>query len=318
MRAQSEGRRLFMGGLSYDTTDSSLEAYLNPQWPTEECRVKRDQDGRSRGFAFIVFPTVTILESCFDSQPHWIDGKEVSLRRVQPDGGSVRRPDGGAEKRPISMGMTRYGGGGAGTTRVYIGSAPSDTSRHRGLDDTIEDEDLRSYFSQFGTVTGIAQHRWEDTGRKKGYGYMEFEEFEGAQAAMGTHTICGKALEAKAYSSQGGVRTPAGGSRLSYGHNNDGPSQGFDYGPTWNKNKRCRTDGPPPVPSTPYPTDEGICFDHQQGRCMRGERCKYRHREKGGGQGRGSNNANGNNGGGWSSSDNPAHLLEQMKSMMNQ
>ena len=50
----------------------------------------------------------------------------------------------------------------------------------------------------------------------------------------------------------------------------------------------------------------------------RGERCKYRHREKGGGQGRGSNNANGNNGGGWSSSDNPAHLLEQMKSMMDQ
>merc|ERR1719222_499831 len=29
-------------------------------------------------------------------------------------------------------------------------------------------------------------------------------------------------------------------------------------------------------------------------------------------------NANGNNGGGWSSSDNPAHLLEQMKSMMDQ
>ena len=84
--------------------------------------------------------------------------------------------------------------------------------------------------------------------------------------------------------------------------------------------------------STPYPTDEGICFDHQQGRCMRlvallnmlisllerGERCKYRHREKGGGQGRGLTNANGNNGGGWSSFDNPAHLLEQMKSMMNQ
>ena len=30
------------------------------------------------------------------------------------------------------------------------------------------------------------------------------------QAAMGMHTICGKALEAKAYSSQGGARTPAG------------------------------------------------------------------------------------------------------------
>ena len=32
----------------------------------------------------------------------------------------------------------------------FLRSAPSDTSRHRGLDDTIEDEDLRSYFSQVG------------------------------------------------------------------------------------------------------------------------------------------------------------------------
>ena len=53
---------------------------------------------------------------------------------------------------------------------------------------------------------------------------MEFEEFEGAQvcssltlrsyfemslvqAAMGVHIICGKSLETKAYSSQGGART---------------------------------------------------------------------------------------------------------------
>ena len=45
----------------------------------------------------------------------------------------------------------------------------------------MSDEDLRSYFSQYGTVTGIAQHRWEDTGKKKGFGYIEFAEFEGAQ-----------------------------------------------------------------------------------------------------------------------------------------
>ena len=39
-------------------------------------------------------------------------------------------------------------------------SAPSDTSRYRGLDDSIDDEDIRAFFSQFGTVTGVAQHRW--------------------------------------------------------------------------------------------------------------------------------------------------------------
>ena len=77
-RAQAEGRRLFIGGMSYETTDHSLEAYLNMRWPTEEAKVKRDMDGRSRGFAFVSFPSVAILEACFDAAPHFIDGKKVS------------------------------------------------------------------------------------------------------------------------------------------------------------------------------------------------------------------------------------------------
>ena len=64
--------------MSYETTDHSLEAYLNMRWPTEEAKVKRDMDGRSRGFAFVSFPSVAILEACFDAAPHFIDGKKVS------------------------------------------------------------------------------------------------------------------------------------------------------------------------------------------------------------------------------------------------
>ena len=45
----------------------------------------------------------------------------------------------------------------------------------------------------------LVQHRWEDTGRKKGFGYMEFAEYEGAQAAIGIHTVTGKDLEVKPY-----------------------------------------------------------------------------------------------------------------------
>ena len=147
--------------------------------------MKFDQESRSRGFAFVSFYTKETLEECFDAQPHYIDGKKVELRKVSADGkgswgGTSQAPNVG-QKRP-SMGMTRYpGGGGPNVTRVYIGSAPSDTSKNRGLGEDMSDEDLRSYFSQYGTVTGIAQHRWEDTGKKKGFGYIEFAEFEGAQ-----------------------------------------------------------------------------------------------------------------------------------------
>ena len=69
---------MFVGGLSYDTTDESLETYLCTKWPTEECKVKRDPEGKSRGFAFVTFPVLSILEDCFAAGPHWVDGKQVT------------------------------------------------------------------------------------------------------------------------------------------------------------------------------------------------------------------------------------------------
>merc|ERR1719507_1734426 len=127
--------------------------------------------------------------------------------------------------------MTRYGASCASSTRVYIGQAPG--GRSRGLTEEIGDDDLRNYFDRYGTVTGVAQHRWEDSGRKKGFGYMEFQEFEGAQAALGEHTVMGVALEVKTYV-QGDARGAPGAARGAPAHNpgnlQGNPSTGYTYG----------------------------------------------------------------------------------------
>jgi len=263
-RAQAEGRRLFIGGLSYDTTDQSLEEYLSSKWACEEAKVKRDPEGKSRGFAFVTFPVVSILEDCFNAQPHWIDGKQVELRKVAPDGSSAT-----AGQKRAHSGVTHYGGGSSTTsTRVFIGQAPG--GRSRGLNDDIGDDDLRTFFERYGTVTGIAQHRWEDSGRKKGFGYMEFAEYEAAQAALGIHTVNGVLLEVKPYT-QGGLRksepqqyqAPAppptyntAGVSSDYGYGSGGAGYGYGYG---SDNKRSRTDlpplQPPPPPSNPPPSN---------------------------------------------------------------
>jgi len=263
MKAQAEGRRLFIGGLSYDTTDQSLEAYLSSKWPTEEAKVKRDSEGKSRGFAFVAFPVQSILEDCFNAQPHWIDGKQVEMRKVSPDGSSGNNQ---STKRSSSA-MTSYGGGGGGTsTRVFIGQAPGGSSK--GLTDDVQDDDLRKYFERYGTVTGIAQHRWEDTGRKKGFGYMEFGEYCAAESALGIHTVCGVHLEVKPYT-QGGTRTGApppcvaapprppptynsAGVSSDYGYGSSGPGYGYGYG---SDNKRSRTDLPPQEPTPTSPSE---------------------------------------------------------------
>merc|ERR1712098_875301 len=134
-----------------------------------------------------------------------------------------------------------YGGGRGNTTRVSIGQAPG--GRSRGLNDDIKDEHLRTHFERYGTVTGIAQHKWEDSGKKKGFGYIEFAEYEAAQAALGIHHVEGVALEVKMYTQGGGRNGPqapgAAAPVSSYGSGDYGYG-GWGYGAD---NKRPRMDG---------------------------------------------------------------------------
>ena len=71
---------------------------------------------------------------------------------------------------------TDYGNEEARVTKIYIGAPEGDRGSHGqyGLDENTTDDDLRQYFSQFGNVTNIDQLTWRDSGKKRGYGYIEF------------------------------------------------------------------------------------------------------------------------------------------------
>ena len=47
-----------------------------------------------------------------------------------------------------------------------------------GLKDDHEDEDLRQYFSQFGNVTTVTRLTEKDTGKKRGFGFVEFDDYD--------------------------------------------------------------------------------------------------------------------------------------------
>jgi len=208
LKAQAEGRRLFIGGLNYETTDQSLQAYLATRWTIEEVRVKRFPDGNSRGFGFATFTSVSNLEDCFNSAPHWVDGKQVEMRKVGVDGGAANGGGGGTKRSAPGHGPTK-------NSRVFIGPPASQKERGEkgpyGLNDDISDEDLRSFFMHFGAVTEIRQHRWEDSGRKKGFGYIEFQDEEASDAACGVHKILGVTLEVKPYSTSSARTGNSGG-----------------------------------------------------------------------------------------------------------
>lgn len=58
--------------------------------------------------------------------------------------------------------------------RIYVGNLPYQTN----------DEDLGQAFSQFGTVVSSSVIKDKATRRSKGFGFVEFENDEAAEAAI--------------------------------------------------------------------------------------------------------------------------------------
>lgn len=92
--------KLFVGGLSWDTTDGTraplprdliltlsrsclsegLRKYFSEFGEVEDCTILRDQDGRSRGFAFLTFREPSSVNAVMVRE-HVLDGKAVSSLR---------------------------------------------------------------------------------------------------------------------------------------------------------------------------------------------------------------------------------------------
>jgi heterogeneous nuclear ribonucleoprotein A1/A3 len=97
--------KLFIGGLAWATTESSLRAACAAYGEIEDVKVITDRDtGRSKGFGFVTFTTDEAAAKC-KSQ---MDGQIVDGRAVKVDFPREREDRGGGG------GGGGYGGGGGG------------------------------------------------------------------------------------------------------------------------------------------------------------------------------------------------------------
>lgn len=203
--------KLFVGGLNVETTDDGLRKYFEQYGSVKDCVVvMNNQLGRSRCFGFITYENPEEADTAMASKPHVVEGNNVELKRA------ISRED---THNPDVL---------AHVKKIFVG----------GVKDHIEADNLTDYFSQFGVVEKAEIISDKQTGRKRGFGFVYFEDTDSATKAVLTkyHTIEGNKVEVKKaqtkqeMSASGRVGRGRGRGMQNYGGGRGGGGYGGSYG----------------------------------------------------------------------------------------
>ncbi len=86
------GKKLFVGNLSWNTTDSTLFEAFSQFGEVTEAKVITDRDtGRSRGFGFVTFTDSSAGEKATSA----LDGTDLDGRTIRVNEAQDRRDNGG-------------------------------------------------------------------------------------------------------------------------------------------------------------------------------------------------------------------------------
>ncbi|KPV72044.1 uncharacterized protein RHOBADRAFT_18684, partial [Rhodotorula graminis WP1] len=152
--------KMFIGGLNWDTTDDTLKAYFEQYGRITNCMIMRDMEtGRSRGFGFLTFEDVSSVNAVM-AREHHLDGKTIDPKRAIPRSDTAK------------------------TDKLFV----------RALPPSCTQESFRAYWRQYGTITDATLMMDKDTGRHRGFGFVNYERREDVDKVLqaGPHYMDGQ------------------------------------------------------------------------------------------------------------------------------
>ncbi|XP_021925575.1 RNA-binding protein squid isoform X8 [Zootermopsis nevadensis] len=176
---RDDDRKLFVGGLSWETTDKELREHFHTYGEIESINVKTDPNtGRSRGFAFIVFSQADSIDKVLSAGDHIINNKKVDPKKAK----------------------ARHG-------KIFVG----------GLVPELSDDDIKSFFAQYGTIVEVEMPFDKTKNQRKGFCFITFESEQVVQELLKSpkQSINGKEVDVKKATPKpdgiGGMRGGRGG-----------------------------------------------------------------------------------------------------------
>lgn len=204
--------KIFVGGLPKSATEESVAAYFGMIGPVTSVQMKMDPlTGGSRGFCFVTFEDAAVAAACTDITDHQIDEKWIEVKSAMVTG----KPAPGQK-----------GGAGAASTeplKIFVG----------GLLKTTTEDQIITYFSEFGTVVEVLLKK-DEAGVSKGFAFVSFVEEAAVASVLNNYAnnqIDGKWVEVKTASAQqAGGKGDKGAKGGLFGPKGYSP-KGYSFGP---------------------------------------------------------------------------------------
>ncbi|XP_040181088.1 heterogeneous nuclear ribonucleoprotein D0 isoform X3 [Rana temporaria] len=148
---RDDDRKMFIGGLSWDTTKKDLKDYFSKFGEVVDCTLKLDPiTGRSRGFGFVLFKESEGVDKVMEHKDHKLNGKVIDPKRAKAM----------KTKEPVK--------------KIFVGGLSPDTPEDK----------IREYFGTFGEVEAIELPMDNKTNKRRGFCFITFTEEEPVKKIM--------------------------------------------------------------------------------------------------------------------------------------
>ena len=166
-----DSHKILVQDLEESTSEDTLKEYFSKFGEVRIAKLKKDPEGKSKGFAFVIFSDTANITKALEQEEHQVDSKTVRLTKAIPSSDKMK------------------------TNKLFVGGLPA----------ALSEDQLRAYFEKYGLIQNFQFIVNKMTNTRKAFCFIVFDNADAVEKITEgkippnsvVHTIEGHTVDCK-------------------------------------------------------------------------------------------------------------------------